>query len=374
MALLKDVEHRIVYKDQFAYCAHPFIQALANGDWLVVFNQTRRRPFILHPPEDPLYYNVIARSSDRGASWSAPQVAPSYDWHGVECAGLTSLADGTVLLNQWRFRWFPLDMARKSSFSRTLSFPSEWVKELVVSGELTTGYVLSGSPDELIPWARGNGGTFVHRSRDMGRTWDETVQIDTAPYSGGYGMRGALELAGGDVLLPLSDVPNYQTVFVARSSDGGRSWGNLVEAAHLPGHDFEEPSGIRLPDGRLRLLLRDNQTHSLYQCSSGDGGWTWSAPSPTNIRGYPGHVVLLSGGRLLCVYGVRHAPYGIQAVLSDDQGDTWDVEHPLILRQDLANADLGYPSAVVDRDRITVVYYAQDTDGVTCIQSTAFSL
>ena len=162
-------------------------------------------------------------------------MAPGYDWHGVECAGLTSLADGTVLLNQWRFRWYPLDVARKISPDEKLYFPAEWVKELVVSGELTTGYQLSGSPEDMIPWARGNGGTFVHRSTDMGRSWDETVQIDTAPYSGGYGMRGAVELTGGDILLPLSDVPKYETVFVVRSRDGGRTWGNIVEAAHLEG-------------------------------------------------------------------------------------------------------------------------------------------
>ena len=120
--------------------------------------------------------------------------------------------------------------------------------------------------------------------------------------------------------------------------------------------------------------MRDNQTHSLYQCLSDDGGLTWSVPTPTNILGYPGHVVSLPDGRLLCVYGVRYSPYGIQAVLSDDQGATWDVEHRLILRNDLLNPDLGYPSAVVDQNRVYVVYYAQGADGVTCIHSTAFSL
>ena len=209
----------------------------------------------------------------------------------------------------------------------------------------------------------------------MGRTWDETIQIDTSPYSGGYGMRGAIELPNGDVLLPLSDVPNYQSVFVVRSSDGGRSWGNIAEVAHLEGHFFEEPSGILLPNGQIQLLLRDNQTHSLYQCWSSDDGWTWSSPSPTGIQGYPAHVLLLPDGRLFCVFGVRHAPFGIQAVFSWDQGKTWNIEKPLVLRDDLTNWDLGYPSAVLmDDKRIFVVYYAQDTDGVTCIQSTTFSI
>ena len=77
----------------------------SGGDWLVVFNKTIRRPVVLHPPQDPEFRNWLIRSSDEGESWSAPQAAPNYDWHGVECAGLTDLGDGRVMLNQWRFHW-----------------------------------------------------------------------------------------------------------------------------------------------------------------------------------------------------------------------------------------------------------------------------
>ena len=58
--------HRILHKDPFAYAAHPHLVALPGGDWLMVFNKTVRRPFILHPPEDPFFHNVVTRSSDRG--------------------------------------------------------------------------------------------------------------------------------------------------------------------------------------------------------------------------------------------------------------------------------------------------------------------
>lgn len=375
MQPLKNVVHKIIYKEPFAYCAHPFITSLPNGEWLTIFNRSMRRPVILHPPEDPLFYNVIMRSRDQGATWSAPRVSPDYGWHGVETSGLTCLSDGTLLLPQWRFDWYPLEVARKRSAREPVCFPDDLVKEVVVSGELDPAYLLSAAPDELMPWARGNGGTFVHRSNDMGRTWDETVQIDTTPYSGGYGKCAAVELPDGDILLPLSDVPNYEKVFVVRSGDRGRSWGQTVEAARLPGHWFEEPCGILLPGGRVLLMLRDNQTHSLYQCYSADRGWTWSMPTPTQIQGYPGHVLLLPDGRLFCVYGVRRPPFAIQAVLSSDEGKTWSVDSPIVVRENLPNRDLGYPSAVLmDDRRIFVVYYAQDTDGVTCIQSTTLSL
>src|SRR5690242_659476 len=98
---LISIDHTIIHKDRFAYCAHPHAVALPNGEWLMVFNRAPRRDVILHPPEEPLFHNVISRSADEGGTWSVPEVVPDYDWHGVECAGLTVLSTGEVMLNQW---------------------------------------------------------------------------------------------------------------------------------------------------------------------------------------------------------------------------------------------------------------------------------
>jgi hypothetical protein len=371
----KHVEHTLIYKDPFAYCAHPHIAALPGGEWVVVFNQAIRRPFLLHPPNDPRYYNVLIRSSDEGRTWNAPRVVPGYDWHGVECAGLTVLRDGTLLLNQWRFKWYPLETARKLSPTESLSYPADWVRELKASGELPSNHLIPDDPAEVVPWARGNDGAYVHRSTDGGRTWGETIRVDTTPYSGGYGMRGGAQLPNGDILLPLSDAPNYRTVFVVRSGDGGRSWGAPIEAARAPGKEFEEPCLLALDDKRLIMFLRENKSHYLHQCHSTDGGHTWSLPISTPILGYPAHLLRLPDNRLLCTYGYRYEPYSIRAVLSNDDGQTWDADHPLILRDALPNRDLGYPATVMMGDgRLFTVYYAQDSDGVTCIWGTRFAL
>ncbi len=132
----------------------------------------------------------MTHSSDGGETWSAPQVAPGYDWHGVECAGLTALADGRVLLNQWRFRWYPLDAARRRAATETLSLPSAWGGALASSSELDSGAALAGHAEALAPWARGGGDAYVHLSTDGGRSFEETTRLDTAPFIGGYGMRG----------------------------------------------------------------------------------------------------------------------------------------------------------------------------------------
>jgi len=375
MLKIRDIRHRIIYKDPYAYCAHPHIVSVQNGDWLIVFNKTVRRSFILHPPEDPFYHNYLVRSSDQGDTWNSPRVAPDFDWYGVECAGLSPLSDGTLLLNQWRFHWYPLEYAKKLPSKKGLLFPNDMVDELKVSGELETGNIKPFDPEELAPWARGIGGAYVHRSFDAGNTWSQTVEINTTPYSGGYGLRQAVELPDGDILLPLSDVPKYTTVFIARSQDRGCTWGRLVEAAHLPGCCFEELTALRLASGRIVMLLRENNSHYLYQTVSDDDGWNWSQPARTPIWGYPAHLLAIPQGKVVCVYGYRDKPYGIRLVTSDDECKTWNVDQILSVRDDLPNKDLGYPSSVLaDDGSIFSVYYGQDTDGVTCIQASKFYL
>ncbi len=368
-----EARHRVLFKDRFSYCAHPHIAALPDGDLLVVFNRAPRRHVILHPPQEPLFYNVVMRSSDGGESWSAPQVAPGYDWHGVECAGLTALADGSVMLNQWRFRWYPLDLARKRAASETLAMPAAWAGALAGSRELDGGADLASRAEALAPWARGGGDAYVHLSADGGRSFETTIRLDTAPFVGGYGMRGAALLPDGGLALPLCDIPAYQRVFVVRSRDGGRSWGPAIAAASLEGRQFEEPAPLALSDGRIVMLVRENVSRRLWQVASSDGGESWSRPEPTPIAGYPAHLLRLADGGILCVYGHREPDFSIRAVHSVDGGRSWSVETTATIRGALPSKDLGYPSAVQRPDgTVLTVYYAQEEDGVTSIQATWF--
>ena len=61
--------------------------------------------------------------------------------------------------------------------------------------------------------------------------------------------------------------------------------------------------------------------------------------------------------------------------ISEDGGRTWDASSELILRDDLPNRNLGYPSSVlVEPGRVFTAYYGEDAHGVTCIQGCAFSV
>ncbi|NPV55127.1 MAG: exo-alpha-sialidase [Anaerolineae bacterium] len=371
MKRASEIYHQTIYKDEYSYCAHPHIRKLLDGSWLLVFNRSVRRTFILHPPEDPHYYNLTMRSHDEGRSWEAPQVTPGYDWYGVECAGLTSLSNGAVLLNQWRFRWFPLATAKKLSKHMSMVFPEDRVSVMKQSDETNEPINLPEELADLVPWGRSNGGTYVHRSTNFGMTWDEAVEVDTLPLSGGYGMRGAVELCNGDILLPLSDVPHYKKIFVVRSSDGGHSWGPPLLVANEADKEFEEPCAILLPDDSILMLLRENKSHYLYQTESRDGGWSWSKPMKTPIWGYPADLLLFHDDLLFCVYGYRKQPFGIHATISYDMGKSWEMDNTWVVRDGFPNRDLGYPSSVLMTDgSIYVVYYGQDTNGITGIHGT----
>jgi hypothetical protein len=371
---MRVVERRTLHREPYAYCAHPHLAVGPNGTFLLVFNRAPRRAAILHPPQDPEYRNVLMRSGDEGHSWSVPAVVPDYGWVGVECAGLTALRSGRILLNQWRFEWLPLPLAEKAGRA-DLAMPQTLMHHLVSSTELDT-FLPGGMADatRCFPWARGGGETVVHLSDDGGRTFGWTSRIDTAPFSGGYGMRGALELPDGDILLPLSDVPHYRSVFVVRSRDGGVSWTTPTLVAEGEHHEFEEPAGLFLPSGRILLMLRDNLRRILHSVFSDDGGETWSKPQPTGIATYPAHLIALPGGQIACVSGQRSPPFGIVMHLSNDLGETWS-PHPIPLVDDLSTKDLGYPTlARRSNGDLLVVYYARDHEGITGIHSLAVQL
>ncbi|MGH6961414.1 MAG: exo-alpha-sialidase [Dongiaceae bacterium] len=148
-----------------------------------------------------------------------------------------------------------------------------------------------------------------------------------------------------------------------------------AEVARRDGSEFEEPSLVQLPSGRLLMLMRDNGTRRLHQCTSDDAGHSWSAPARLPIDGYPPHLLQLPDGRILCTIGWRYPDFGIRAVLSNDGGETWEVDRTIRIRGGLPDKDLGYPCTILDGDgSLFTVYYGQDGDGVTCIMATRWRL
>ncbi len=135
------------------------------------------------------------------------------------------------------------------------------------------------------------------------------------------------------------------------------------------------PPVLDLGGGRLLTMMRTLDTDGfLYQASSSDGGWIWTGLRRSTIWGYPCHLLRLASGRLLCSYGYRREPFGVRAVTSSDDGETWDMDNELVIRDDGLHYDLGYPaSAQLGDGRILTVYYFHDDAGVRYIAGSTYS-
>jgi hypothetical protein len=361
----------IIYKDPFAYCAHPSITMLPGDDWVAVFNHSRRQTKNAHPPEDPLFRALIARSRDRGRTWDDAWFAPNFDWHGCECPAIGCLADGTVLLTQHRYRWYPIGLAKKrhaegERLAIWLSMPN-W----------TYDYDATDWDRVIRPWARGCDGLYAHFSRDGAETFEETVEINCKPYHPGYTRTPVRALADGRLGYALYEPhfePESRAYFVT-SDDGGRTWATAGLIDGTRGRKFSEPDFVEVADGELLCILRQTAEHRLSTSRSNDGGATWTEPEPTAIDGLPGHLVRLDDGRLLCSYGRRKDPFGIRMSLSNDGGRTWRTDEEVVVRDDLESGNLGYPTAIeYEPGRLFVAYYCEGADGVTCVQGTYVDL
>jgi hypothetical protein len=384
----------VVYREEHAYSSHPFITRTSTGDWLVVFSHSIRQPIGVHPGSDPRFVNLVTRSPDQGVTWERPRVAPGYDWYGVEVAGIATLSTGEVLLNQLRWKFAPTEEAKRQWAAGDrgwyVSIPGwlGWGR----SGDQDEGdewhkqshhWALATSDDDwarhMYPFARHEDGSFVHISPDGGATWERTATIEFAPYIGSYSRPGAVELHNGDLLLAMQshDHDPLGAVFTVRSRDRGLSWEKPVEVARVASIRMTEPSLIETASGTLRVMTREDKTGFLYHSVSTDGGFTWGPPAQMAIWGHPAHVINLQDGRLFMAYGYRRAPFGVRAIFSEDEGETWGPE--LAIRNDMSGLDgganLGYPAVIeYAPGRLFVVYYTQDAVGVTHIEGTYLDL
>jgi hypothetical protein len=360
----------IVHRDDFAYISHPSITLLENGEWIAVFNHSRRRTPRQHPPSDPLFRNLLARTSDGGARWEEPCFVPDFDWYGVECPGIAELSDGTVVLSQWRFAWYPLGLARQRKAA------GESISIYLPDGGWTEDFGQDDWGRSQVTWARGYHGLYMHLSGDGGRTFEETVKVDTSPYMGGFTRTGVVELADGRIAYALGEHPYNRHTFVTFSDDGGRTWGPVVTIGETAGFAYSEPHLAEVAPGEIFCILRDSgRTGYLHSCRSLDGGLSWGAIERTPMFGHPGHLLVLSDGRLLCSYGRRKAAFGIRACLSEDGGRTWLIEEEIVIRDDLPNEDLGYPTTIeYQPGQLFCCHYGQEPDGVTCVQGTYLEL
>lgn len=136
-----------------------------------------------------------------------------------------------------------------------------------------------------------------------------------------------------------------------------------------------EPHAIELPDGRILCHIRAQRYESgkcvcftTYQSESYDGGKSWSEPHRIldMLGGAPAHLMYHSSGVVVSTYGYREKPYGVKAMFSKDNGETWDAGYDVYINN--VGGDLGYPCSIELKDgSILTVFYAHEQVGCPAV-------
>ena len=220
------------------------------------------------------------------------------------------------------------------------------------------------------------------RSEDEGETWTP-CEIDTEGLST---TRALLEEDDGSLSLFASTGDWYREdapasrAYLFRSYDGGRTWKERIDVPswQRPEQFFCEAHVLRRPDGRLLSASRypgtvprkdgpppykpvprgDEVDNHIRLRESLDGGRTWS--EDWDVLHYScvhPYMLNLPDGRILMTYSAYHLPFGVFAVISDDEGRTFDTEHPIQLAVS-RDVFTGWASSVILDDGTIVTVHA----------------
>ena len=308
-------------------CCDQALRILPSGDWVVVF--------MTGGATEPELANhiVLCRSTDRGLTWSDPEVVLRYE-------------DRACLLS-----------------------------EVVVHGAEMTVFVFThrGFFEDWRVW--------TIASTDGGRAWSDPTVFE--PLSRRTFVRTLTVSSWGEWLLPYQTYDTVPDPSVSPLRDGSHKqayngvlisgdWGASWEASNRvgPTAGWAENNVVERGDGTLVMLIRADGTGHLVRSESADRGRTWTQPVATGIPN-PGSKFLLrrlADGRIVLVHNpnpvTRHPNSKRQANcarnplalwVSDSDMETWGCRRVLT---DFPGM-LAYPDGVVDEEE-GYVHFAFD--------------
>lgn len=380
------IETRPIVQQHNQYVGWPTVAAAPDGVLHAVFSGDRDSHIC------PFGNSCLTSSSDGGISWSEPRVINSTPLDDRD-TGLCIQPDGTMILS-----WFSSHYYRayevmwrgysnpKDKYSKLMKPWREWADAIKKITPHDAGYwapyLLRATPQAIEKWTNAwtemgieedvkydprfpantrRLGFWTRRSTDGGKTWDDATPSPVmAPH-------GPNILPDGQLVYVGQAANWYRNLGVATSPDNGLSWNVSASInAKIKQHDgtfaeLVEPHVVAAPSGKLVALARyeaniRGEERFLWQFDSDDQGGTWSDPRPTNLNGYPPHLLRTSDGRLLASFSVRHDPLGFRFCFSNDEGKSWDVANQLHIKAEFN--DLGYPAtAEVSPGQFVSVYY-----------------
>jgi len=247
---------------------------------------------------------MLMFSSDHGATWSEPKPlhvnAEGKPDVGL-CTGLTYLGRGKLMVTDGVMHWFSTDFG--ATWSSAVNPPAsnkcawyEW-DPLLVDRDSQSGAVLrltSFGSDNLQPDGHFQG--FLRFSEDEGRTWKSEIKV---PEMAAVNEAALLRAENGDVVAACrtdnpdrfkNEIDHYGGLGVSISKDNGNTW------------------------SKLNMLYEWGRHHA--------------------------SMVLLPNHDIVMTYVVRKGyvdtpdgfpQFGIEAVVSRDHGQTWDLDHRYLL-------------------------------------------
>ncbi len=358
------ISTKVICKQPGRYIGWPSIAKTQQGEILVVFSGDRDAHVC------PWGKTQMVRSMDGGKTWTQPVTVNNTPLDDRD-TGILETKKETLLVS-W-FTSIAFDNPKQVNWQKLpKSTLRAWKMHTEKLGAETRKQYL---------------GNWIRRSNDGGQTWGAYINsIVSAPHGPIQLSDGNLLYVGknkqiGDRSLPLP--PEKELLAAAVSEDDGKSWriaGYIpVPENATPGAiDFHEPHAVETATGKIIAMFRYHgqpSKHHLWQTESSDGGNSWTTLHPTEIWGYPPHLIRLKDGLILVSYGRRETPYGERACISRDNGQTWDIKNEITLSS-APNSDLGYPASVeLDDKSVMTVYYQQEKEGEpTCLMMTHWRL
>ncbi|MES2793846.1 MAG: sialidase family protein [Planctomycetota bacterium] len=276
----------------------------------LVYMPERHRLLLAASVDKPTVKAIVVVSDDFGQTWTKPR------WLHTNAAGapdvgiatqLTYLSDGKLLFGTESRYW------TSSDFGETWS--------------------------DYAPVPTGTDGKSLHQ-------WDPLL-VDKDPQTGKILRLIETRYKGNGTF----DTPDYFSQGCIRfSSDEGRTWSPEINVPQWKGAN--EIVLCRAANGDLvaacrtdnpkQFLGRDNDQYSgLATSISKDNGATWSELHHLYFWGrHQPHLLTLPDGQIVMTYVVRNGytpdknglcRFGIEAIVSKDHGQTWDLDHKYVL-------------------------------------------
>lgn len=335
---------RIISKTPEIYHGWPTLTRRKNGQLLVVWSGGREAHVC------PFGRVDMMTSNDNGESWTWPRTLLDGAIDDRD-AGIVETAKGSLLVTTFTSLAYE-DYTLKKVMDKKPGAPGAWPAD-----RLERWLSVHRRLDEK--QRQTELGEWMIRSTNGGITWSERYPtIVNSPH-------GPIQLSDGRLLYAGKKLwTKDKQVGVCESTDDGQSWMWLSEIPAREGDsfsDYHELHAVETGGGKILVHIRNhNKTHAreTLQCESSDGGKTWTKPRSIGVWGLPSFLSKLQDGRLLMTYGHRRTPFGNQARLSENDGQTWS--EAMTISSDGIGGDLGYPSTVqLDDGTLITVWYEQ---------------